>query len=449
MPLEKLHAFYEKYKKLKVDRDELDQLVARECPLELLGTFLTKDPDAAASSAGLLFFSKTPDSVPSGILECSRMVEIKADEHMSDKFTISYGGKQVFHFETGVTSRNAWVAGIVSKKTNSAEKVEEVRNSAVYLQHLKALEDGTAFKPLTVPENAQDVLSDEEVVGPAETSPPAERAETKSDLPVGRRASLFLHSLKEKLPHEKIIQESASEEKIEKTPKKEKRKSFLTGLMYKREAMAPQSIENSDKKALPAEPISGETVTSSAEDESIVPETATVTASPEPAKDIADKPAGSPKSPLKEKVDGFFAKVRKMGEREEKPQSSVIVESTTATDAVSEPATETTVQVSEVAAAADPEASDVPVECSTKPLQDETTTTAVTPESDVEALEVAAITADPEDAEQKRPSGLARKLTSLFRGRKTVKTPAMASPLVTSTEPPQVRKVTYQERRDC
>lgn len=185
MPLDRLHAFYDKYHKTnKVDKQELNQLVAH----------------AATSGKGLLFFSKMPDTVPSGILECSRMTEIRPDDVMQDKFLISYGGKQAFSFETGSADREAWIAGIRAKCTETDREVQQIRTSALYASRLKALEEGTAFRKIAVPEGANDVLSEDDTA--CKTSSILQ--ETPDKQKSSRRTSTFLSSLRDKLPHDNV-----------------------------------------------------------------------------------------------------------------------------------------------------------------------------------------------------------------------------------------------------
>lgn len=185
IPLARLHAFYDKYKK-QTEKTELHHLIAL----------------AASSGRGLFFFSKTPESVPSGILECARMIEISADESMADKFHISYNAKQFFSFETGTASREAWISAIAQNKVNSDNEIENLKSSANYQAILLALEAGTAFNQVTVPEGANEVLSDDDNAN-APVIVSAQSADKPVERPAATKRNSFLRLLKDKLPHEK------------------------------------------------------------------------------------------------------------------------------------------------------------------------------------------------------------------------------------------------------
>lgn len=185
IPLTRLQALYEKNKS-KADKDELNQLIAQ----------------AAASGKGLLFYSKTPDSVPSGVIECARMLEISADESMSDKFHISYNAKQTFTFETGTASREAWISNIAKHKETSDAEIDTIRSSANYQAILRSLEAGEAFNPVEVPEGANEVLSDDENAG-ASASP--NKQDKVIERPAASKRASFLRVFNAKPPHEKAV----------------------------------------------------------------------------------------------------------------------------------------------------------------------------------------------------------------------------------------------------
>ncbi|CCG81543.1 putative Conserved lysine-rich protein [Taphrina deformans PYCC 5710] len=451
IPLENLYAFYEKSKKLKVDKDELDQLVARKRPPARNGMKLT-ELDAATSGVGLLFYSKAPDAAPSGILECSRMTEIKADEHMSDRFSISYGAKQTFYFETGLSNRAAWVAGISKKKFETTAEIETIRTSAIYIANLKVLEDGTAFHKIQPIEVTNEIFSDEDENEVAVQNPAAESAESSaedknSERPKGRRASSFLKSLKDKAHQEKPTAEVSQEgpEVPEKTPKKDKRRSFLAGFKSKRDTVIAPSVAESQSAP--------------AQDLAVAHTEADATCSVVVEKQTSERAAAgivgtakSPLSPFKEKVDGFFSKFKKSHDKEQMEVSCNETETghvhMTADSTQVEPAdaqAETSGVTTEITVAESSAATEVDIgPCSEQCAVSQTVEAASAPVEDRKSTDWAqgAATTSRFDTdvefEEKKSIGLARRLTSLFKAKKPGKQQVPASSVITSDGPPQL-----------
>lgn len=214
-----------------MDKAELDSLVARKSKLR---SFLTVD--AATSGKGLLFFSKTRDTVPSGIIECVRLTSVESDAGTADRFSIAYSSKQGFNFEAPAALRDGWVLGTKQKQAAAQADIEAVRASAVYQANLQAVQDGTAFVETVIPEGAMDVLSDDETPPAAEPMAQAPAQEK----PKNRGSSLFA-AIRDRLPHDKLKNTDASEEKADKS--KPKRKSFLAGLVTKKEHHEPKQEE--------------------------------------------------------------------------------------------------------------------------------------------------------------------------------------------------------------
>lgn len=392
-------------------------------------------------------------------------MEIKADEHMSDRFSISYGAKQTYYFETGLSNRAAWVSGITKKKFETAATVESIRASAAYIASLKALEDGSAFHKVHAIEGAHEVFSDEDdndatTQVPAVECPESSTEDKSSERPKGRRASSFLKTLKEKTHHDKATTESAQDgpEVPEKTPKKDKRRSFLAGFIGKREtSTAPVVAEREACSPETSAPATAPELT--VEHKEAPPHMETECANvdelekrtPEKNPVGTSGTAKSPLSPFKEKVDGFFSKFKKSHDKDQIGTScNTETSQVSATDDAMQPE-ESTAQVDSCVLPAEPEIAESSAtteadigSCGDRCVASQTVIAPAEPEQEHKADDMdlhPGITSrfDTDiEVDEKKPIGLARRLTSLFKAKKSGKQQLPPSTAVTSDGPPQV-----------
>lgn len=182
IPLRRLQPFYEKHKD-KVDKDELNQLMAQ----------------AIFSGKGLLYYSKTLDSTISGIIDCARIVDISADESAADRFHIAYNSKQIFSFETGPATREAWLTSVENHKVASDAEIESIRSHEDYRKILIRLENRTCFGMQDDKEPTNDVFSDDDNAGAVAGATPEKPNEK---LASSKRTS-FLRIFKDKVPQDR------------------------------------------------------------------------------------------------------------------------------------------------------------------------------------------------------------------------------------------------------